>query len=472
LESNTTKIWGEIKGIQFAQRILCAKILWVTIILFGSFQTVEAQKKPTWTNEFPNSPQYYIGIGSSVISENDSDYQDRARDIALGRLISGIEVNVSSISEATLKKIGGDVEDVFTLMSTSEAQQTIEDYETVDTWQNEDEYWVYLRLSKTAYNQRVQEKVAIAQSQAYTAYKDGLIQYQNGNYVTAISILVKGLEDISPYLTRIKNIDHDGSSINIFAELETSLQIILDDLRIENESGPTEVMIGQPSKESLKVKISNKETGNLIEGLPVEFEYIRGDGELNSPVFTNKVGISEGKIIKTISDEKLQIIASKISLKAFLEDKQDPLTESLVNSFNITDVRYVLKVSGTPVFIELKEIFLGDEKKTEYIESFIRKEFTASGFSFIDDLNNAEYYIEVETISKKGSETYGMFSSTLNFKISVTSLKTGEEIAFYSQSDIKGRSDSYEKAAIKAFELGVDSLGKNISKELIEKIKK
>ena len=47
---------------------------------------------------------------------------------------------------------------------------------------------------------------------------------------------------------------------------------------------------------------------------------------------------------------------------------------------------------------------------------------------------------------------------------------TGEEVASYSVTDIKGMSDSYEKAGAKAFETGVSQLEDEIIPKIIAQI--
>lgn len=446
-------------------------VLWVTIT-FGAIQTANAQQKPDWLKNHPANPLFYVGI-DGVSKSAEPDYQATALKIALNNLISQIEVNVSGSTKSLIEETNGDHEEFFSTMVETQAQKTIEDYEVVDVWENKDEYWIYLRLSKQLYKTRLQEKIALASKQALTAYIEGRNSYQKGEFATALSMFVTGLGDVAPYIDRLGDVQHEGKAINLFAELRSSIQLALDELSISPLPGPEEVRIGGPAETPFPVQVKTKKSGMLVEGLPFQFTFIRGEGELVNPVYSDEQGIANGQLSKLISREKMQIISAGIALSDFLTEEQDnEFIKRILNSLNSPSQRFVFKANGVPAFLEYEETFLGNETISNYLQPVFKNHFTEAGYTFIDEMSNAELYIEMNTKTRQGSENYGIYSAFLDYRIQITSLLTGEEIAMFSQTDIKGLSDSYEKAAAKAFESGIDSLQNNIMPRLISEIQR
>lgn len=446
-------------------------ILFCSILLFLIQQ--EGKGQPNWVKEEPTSTQYYIGVAEAIKSGNTTKYRDKARDLALSRLASQIEVNVSTISESTIRKIGGNVQDFFSLIAKSEARHTIEEYEVVDTWEDENKYWVYLRVSKAEYQEKLSRKTATMTTRVYTAYKSGLQQYSNQNYAAALSSFVKGIEDAVPYLARLEPINYDGKPVDLFSELEFSLQSLLDELRIERISGPSNVAkSNQPTNTPFLVKITDKNTTRPVEGVPVEFLFGNGnDGEIESPVYTHRNGVAESRLLKVSTRQKILSIGAKISVLNLVENPSDSLIQRILNGFNNPEVKYNIRVSGVPVFIENTEVFLGKASNKYKVGRLVREQLTRSGLTVTEDLNDATFYIEVMVTTREGSETDGLFSSFCDIEIRVMNVVTGKETASYSLTDIKGLDFSYKEAGEVAINASIDSLRNEIINKLINSVK-
>jgi hypothetical protein len=452
---------------------LLAAVLWVTIT-FGAIQTANAQQKPEWLTKYPANPLYYIGVaGIEKENTNDTEYQSKARELALSQLISQIEVNVSSVTKTMEEELDGDYSSSFSSLVELQAQRTIEDYEVVDTWESGAEYWVYLRLSKQQYQQRLQEKIELATEQAYETYKSALENQQAQNTGSALSLLVKALGDISPYIDQMPAVEHQGAEINLFSELRSEIQSNVDQIQFGETSGPEMVRIGQPADQPFSVEVVDQEKEKAMDGVPVSFQFMRGDGELENTVFTNASGVAKAQLSKLLAEDKLQIVTAKIDLIQYLsEDVSNEFLSNLMNSFNAPETRFVFKVSGRPVYLDMSESYLGEDKETEYFQPVLKNIFTERSFVFTDDLSEAELYLELKVNAQKGSETQGFYSVFLDYQITATNLSTGEEIASYSMADVKGVSITYEKAAATAYETALDSLQANMIPKLFEQLHK
>lgn len=448
-------------------------VLWVTIT-FGLFQTANAQQKPDWLQNHPADPLFYIGIaGIDKENPNDMQYQSKARDLALSNLISQIEVNVASVTKSLEEEVDGEYSSSFSALVELQAQRTIEDFEVVDTWENGKEYWVYLRLSKQQYKQRLQQKIELAKVEAYFAYTMGLQHLEHQNYGNALSQFVSGMGDISPYIDQMPPVDHEGREINLFAELRSHIQTTIRLFQLKAISGPDLVRIGQPAEQPFTVKILHSASNTPLKGVPITFSFLRGDGELEQQVSSDANGMASSQLSKLVAEDKLQIITAKADLIRYLsEEVTNEFLVNLMGSFNAPETRFVFNVSGRPVFLKHSEMYLGDQRVTEFFQPVLKNEFTERNFVFTDDLSEAELYLELNINAKKGSETQGFFSVFLDYQITATSLATGEEIAAYSLANVKGVSISYEKAAATSYQTGLDSLRANLIPKLFAQLDK
>ncbi len=464
------KIRGKVRVKKTNQRYLYV-VLWVTIA-FGSLQTTNAQQKPDWLLNYPSDPLFYYGVGGIEKADGDTEFQSKAREIALGELISQIEVNVASTTNTSEMEVNGEYGNSFSQLIQLQAQKTIEDFEVVDSWQNEKEFWIMIRLSKQKYLQRLREKMMLASSQAVTALRDGNAAFDEKNYSTALSSYVRAVADISPYLDQLPDAVFEDESINLFSTLRSRIQNSIDKLEVSSSEGPEDVRIGKAADQPFSVKVVN-ESGSPVNGIPFKFHFTRGEGELERSSNTNQNGEARSQLSKLTGDDKLQIVMAELNLISFLpEENKNEFMQNLLGSFSGLSARFIIRASGVPVYLEYSETFLGEQKSPNYIQPVLTQLFNEESYVFTDELNDAELYIELETSAREGSETYGLYSAFVEYKITATSLISGEEVATYSVVDIKGISDSYEKAAAKAYEVGVDSLKANLRTKLISQIEK
>ncbi|HEY8402725.1 MAG TPA: LPP20 family lipoprotein [Cytophagaceae bacterium] len=156
--------------------------------------TAEA-KKPAWVSKRPIDYRYYIGIGVAS-KKNQLNYQQLAKKSAMEDLVSEIKVKIEGAS--MLHQI--DQNDKFREMYQSHVKtiisESIEGFELVDSWEDENEYWVYYRLSRESYEyeKKIKKEAAIKSAQDLLVrgnadQESGLVSNAIDNYVQAIQIL-------------------------------------------------------------------------------------------------------------------------------------------------------------------------------------------------------------------------------------------------------------------------------------------
>ena len=129
--------------------------------------------------------------------------------------------------------------------------------------------------------------------------------------------------------------------------------------------------------------------------------------------------------------------------------------------------RFVLQVLGPTIHLESDEKNLGTPISQPYLSPRLVNNLTEQGFTFTDEISDADYMIRLKAQTREGSEVFGQFSTFVDFSISTIDLITGKEIFQKVEADIKGLHLSYQKAGLKAFETAQGRFSEQILPELI-----
>lgn len=128
-----------------------------TIIFLLMLFSLAIGKQPSWVTKRPIDKAYFIGIGV-VKKSNSKEYIQSAKNNALNDLSSEITVNISSeLVDISIEKYGMNNDEIRSEIHTT-TKADLEGYELVDTWENDYEYWVYYRLSKSLYQTQIELK--------------------------------------------------------------------------------------------------------------------------------------------------------------------------------------------------------------------------------------------------------------------------------------------------------------------------
>src|SRR6185436_7304031 len=114
--------------------------------------TDTAIPRPSWLSVKPQTEAYYVGIGHGIKSGT-NNYVQEAKKSALEDITSEIKVNVSSTSVLTQIDQNKEFREKYEQMIQTTAADELEEFETVDSWEDDKNYWIYYRLSKQRYRE-------------------------------------------------------------------------------------------------------------------------------------------------------------------------------------------------------------------------------------------------------------------------------------------------------------------------------
>jgi len=448
------------------------------IIILFFIVSVSFGKTPDWVIKRPVSKTYYIGI--AVVKKSITrDYIQSGKNNALNDLSSEITVNISSeLVDIMIERSGLSEEETQSEIHSS-TKADLEGYELVDTWESNNEYWVYYRLSKALHQSQIVLKRENAINLSLDLFKKAKEKEKSwdtkGSTInSAVEYYVQALKPIENYYGEPLKTFFNGDNIFLQNEIFTSLQWVLSKIILKPTNPILDVKTGSASKNNLNVKAIFSDDGKevVISNLPIHFSFIKGQGELVKTIRTNSKGIAKGQIINISPLVKLQMIKCSLDLTNYIaEDEPSIYLLNTLKNVNTPNSKFIINVIGPTVFLESSEYNLGSLLLVKIIEPKIKKYLSDKGYTFTEDIANADAMISINAESREGSEMYGQYVAFVDATISVMDMNSGEEIYKNSLQNKKGIQLSFEKAGLKAYQDVSKEIGSNIIPEILEAMK-
>lgn len=453
--------------------IRTSKVIFLFLIVSFSFG-----KTPDWVIKRPISKAYYIGI--SVVKKSITrDYIQSGKSNALNDLSSEITVNISSeLVDIMIERSGLSEEETRSEIHSS-TKANLEGYELVDTWESNYEYWVYYRLSKALYKSQIELKRENAINLSLNLFKKAREKEKSwdtkGSTInSAIEYYVQALKPIENYYGDPLKTFFNGDNIFLQNEIFTSLQWILSKIKLKPINPKLDVKVGSSLENNLKVAATFLDAGKEVSvtNLPISFYFIKGNGELVKTIKTNSKGVANGQIINISPLEKLQMIKCSLDLTNYIaEDEPSNYLLNTLENVNTPNSKFIINVIGPTVYLDSYEYNLGSLLSVKIIEPNIKKYLSDKGYTFTEDIANADAMISINAESRQGSEMYGQFVAFVDATISVMDMNSGKEIYKNSLQNKKGIQLSFEKAGLKAYQDVSKEISSNIIPEILEALK-
>lgn len=429
-------------------------------------------KKPNWVEKRPNTPGNYHGIGVVPKTGSPQEYLQRAKDAALNDIAQQIAVSIDASQISKLSEKLDEFKEEYQSAVQTSTKADLEGVEPVDTWDGDDQYWVYYRLDIAEYKKRQAEKLRKATALSLDFYTKAKTFEKANNVGDALQSYIQALGAVEKFLGETLEVQFGASKIFLGNEIFSSLQSILNQIEIKAKNSKVDAQVGKPLRQPLEVVVNNSTTSAPIQNFPVKYSFIRGSGDIVSSARTDKNGSASTHIAKVIATDKLQLIKAEADPVALLGQGGSPLLEMLVKGLTLPSARFTMNVVSLSIVFETEEMLMGTKLVIPRIEPMLKNTLSSQGFSFVDDASKANIMISVKSNGRDGGEYSGLYSVYVDANISVVDLNSGEEIYKTSFNNVKGVSINYDKAGMKAYdEIGV-SLQKTVISKILEQIKK
>ncbi|MBN2017000.1 MAG: LPP20 family lipoprotein [Candidatus Cloacimonetes bacterium] len=439
------------------------KILIFLVIFIFVCLSAFAAKKPDWVTKRPIDSNAYIGIGVAQKDTETSEYIQKAKDRALREIASEITVTISGATINQILEKAGVVKEEFESQIQSSTQAQLEGYELVDTWEDKTQYWVYYKLSKIKYTQLRKEKIDKALSLSLDFFTKAEQRKVSNQITEALQLYLQSLNPIEPYLTEPLETMYNGQKIYMLNTIHSSLQQVLSTISLKPVQPEVDATIGKGLDNPILYKALYMTAP--ISNLPIQFGFIKGEGDLIEYAKTSLDGIALCMVSSIYSADKMQVIKGELALDNLISaEESNPIILDIIKSLTIPSANVLLNVSGPKIFIESTELNFGESLDVNYIEPKLKEKLSEYGYNFVDMKSDADYMIIIDAQSRKGSTVYSMCSAFVDASISVMDMSTYDEIYKNTFSNVKGINNDMDKAGLAAF----DNAAAQISAEIIQ----
>ena len=373
------------------RRFIIVIHLWIlgSIALFA--------QQPAWVTSHPTDANAYIGIGFAPLK--DSDYIQKATQNALNDIALQIATHIESNSFMHTVDIDGKSRELFEDKIKSSVVSYLEGQKLVDSYQNERNYYVHYSLDKAAYERTIQKHKRMAISTGLDYYNKAQQALDANSLVTAVQLLGKGLEAVTPWLFLDLSTTVDGSRFDVPAELYNAYIQVFDGLTITVNQLNIEGEAFKPIKTPIAGCLSKN--GSVIQNVKLKAEFVTGSGEITPPVATDYNGTSEFYVTN---------ITSKASVQEIRISIDDSFIADLPASY-----RQLIKGQSWPS--AKTTITLAPQQVTAYLNvsnsdlSSCEKQITAilanQHFTMTEDPDNATLFIDLSTTLELGGVVAG-----------------------------------------------------------------
>ncbi len=436
----------------------------------NSLKTDLQNPRPEWLSAKPMQDRYYIGIGHSV-KDGINNYIQSAKSSALEDIISEIRVTVSSTSVLSQIDANKEFQERYEQIIKTTASDELQEYEQVDAWEDDQNYWVYYRLSKQRYKEIKDEQKRNAVTLALDFFTKAKQSERAGEDIQALGFYFKGFGAIEKYLGDPIRLEYEGKEILLTNEIYASIQQILD--RIQLVANPAEIMLNRrvsTGTETVNVTAIYKDSKKAISDLPLKASFEKGAGDVFPEYKTDASGQSKILITKISSKDVEQTVGVKVNMLSFAGTNASPIYSLVAERMVAPKVNILLKVQRPIVYITSDEKTLGVNKSNDQITNRVKNFLTSSGFEFTDNRGKAELWMDINANSEKGAVSGSIYITYVTAVIKVVTLSGNKEIYATTLDRIKGYSLDYERSSQEAYNKSLEVLEKEKLPELLNAI--
>jgi hypothetical protein len=426
--------------------------------------------KPAWLSAKPSESAYYVGIGHSV-KDGTNNYIQSAKKSALEDLISEIKVNVSSSSVLTSIDVNKEFTEKYEQIVNTTVADELEEYEQVDSWEDDRNYWIYYRLSRARYKEIKDQQKRDAVSLGLDFFTKAKQSERAGNTIESLGFYFQGFRAIEKYLGDPIRLDFEGKEILLTNEIIASIQKQLDNITLTNNPSTLELnrRVTQ-SGASVVTKATYKDSGKPLTDLPLVAKFEKGSGDVFPQYKTDGNGTAKILLTKITSRDLEQSLAVKVDPLAFAGPNASDIYTLVAQRMVVPTANVVMKVARPLVYLTAQEKSLGIDKSTRQVTNKIKNYLATAGFEFTEDKNSSELWVDIVANSEKGSASGSIYITYVTAVIKVATTRDNKEIYATTIDRVKGYSLDYERSSQEAYNKSIDALEKEKLPELLNAI--
>lgn len=443
-------------------------LLTLAVTMFCLPVSGQQGNRPDWVKQRPAGGLNYSGVGMAKTSEK--DYLQKAKQNALSDLVSEIKVEISVNSLLNTLEDEGNVKQTFTESIRTEARAEIENFRLVDSWQGDNEYWVYYELNKEDYEAFMEARRQKAIRNGFDFWYKGHVVLQQGDLMTAIELFSNGMDAIRPVLNQELFCSYEGKTINLATELYSALARVFDGVTVVLNPATASATPFQGIKEP--VVISVYRNGNPLRNIRLKAEFLSGSGDLSSISPTDESGTTTLYVRNITSKQTQQQIAISLvddAFRLFQKGSYASLFKQMLSS--LPEATLTVNIGQSQVSAYVKST----QNDMDMVERTVKSLLNNNFFYVVTSPSEADVIVTLDNKCRKGNTVSGElynfieFFSTLGIK--VENNRTGQTLLSYSINDERTLVPE-SKSASQGKNMAARELIKRLNREFARELKK
>lgn len=396
------------------KRYLLPRKMSVWISLFLLLLSCSGPKKvvtplselPTWVQQPPISDFYYTGLGSvEKTPYNVNDYRESAKKSALSEISSAISVDVRSKSSLQQTDNQDGFSHNFQSQVVTESTHRLEGVELVDSWENDNVYWAYYRLSKVKYQEQQQRNSQLAIETSEDALNLGNSAYQEGDLNKAMKHWTNALVS---YLAYKDDIERLGLDTKIDQTIWNKITQAVSKMHWQAPPSFSGVR-GSLWDSSMRRFVLWNGDQDRLSSIPVVFTIEGGHGLQNFQGITN----ASGEVIAPVSYISSPNTEMKLIVKVDLKRWIRQITMDINIRKQVAKLEEVIGTTLVRIHTpKVTLISLGKDKWSKKLDHAWRQKIQQDGLCIISS-KDINYRLNLNLRSTSSRNAFGSY--TVNF---------------------------------------------------------
>ncbi len=404
-------------------KLLQTIVLLMVFTLSVSCQTLKKQKfqktpTPEWVKVKPQHPSYYIGVSSAPKKGfTPADYMANAQQQALGDLASNISTNIESSSVLSVIETKYHIGENYSKEITASTSHQLEGYELVETWEDENFYWAYYRLSKSHYAKIREEKKIQSIEDAKNKYYQATELMGRQLQYNAFQFYAEALASLKPYLGESTITEIYGEEKDLGNTIFSALADFVNDINIVFKNNDISVKKGIKVDPDVFSFLVTDKNNNPISGIPVKIRF-SGAGLLRN----SEVSSTDGKVFIAIdkikSSPKIETLSINLDMVGLSRVSKDPVIKNLIKSLPSSEKQIRVNVEKPVLNIQSEEKSFGQLRKENKLKSTF--EGLLSSEFVVNPNLKSDFNMTITSNTTKNGYNYGEAQVVINYTIDIS----------------------------------------------------
>lgn len=445
---------------------------YIFLVLFACSPKVQpVDPRPPWLSGQLNETRYYTGIGHGT-KDGATNHVQVARKSALDDLVSQIKVTVSTTSIlSTLEQNRKDFQERYEQIIQTTARDEIEEFEIAGTYEDEQNYWVYYRLSKERYRQIKEEQKRHAVILATDFFQKARKAEENNQRLQALGYYFQAFRSLERYLAEAIPVKIDDQEVLLTNGIYASITSLLDKISVQLE--PAQMLINRRinlNAQPVIAQVTFKDTAEPAVDFPLVASFEKGQGDVFPEYRTDNEGSARILISKIASRELEQTVSVSLNVDALSGSSNSPVYNLIASTIKPPGTKIILRVQRPVVYMTTNEKSLGMLRSSNQLSNRLKNLLTTAGFEFTNASESADLVMEVLADSERSSVSGSIYIALLTGTIKVTDTQAGRIIYSTTFDRIKGYGLDYERASVDAYSKALETLEKDRLPELLNNV--